>query len=108
MCSKCVKIKYNNKIYKLYGNDTQNNTDTTVNFYDATLFGHNSSSGSLAIYSYNQSYDAGSLTGTTEQFSGEDYRIQVNNNVVSFGGQAWTTTFNNYCNRGVIIYYGFC
>jgi len=77
-------------------NDTQNNTDTTVNFYDATLFGHNSSSGSLAIYSYNQSYDAGSLTGTTEQFSGEDYRIQVNNNVVSFGGQAWTTTFNNY------------
>ena len=76
-------------------NNTQNNTSTTVNFYDATLFTQPSASGSMAIYSRNQGYDGGSLTGTTETFSGESYRINLNNNVVSFAGNSWTTTFNN-------------
>ena len=33
------------------------------------------------------------MTGTTETFSGEDFRIQLNNNVTSFAGDAFTTTF---------------
>tara|TARA_R110000796_G_scaffold108246_1_gene219158 strand:- start:769 stop:1668 length:900 start_codon:yes stop_codon:yes gene_type:complete len=49
------------------------------NFYDSTLFDQNSTSGSLAVYSRAQGYDAGSQTGTTsfsEGFSGEDYRVR--------------------------------
>jgi len=74
-------------------NNTQSNTSTTVNFYDATLFAQPSASGSMAIYSRAQGYDAGSLTGTTEQFSGEDFRIQLNNNVTSFSGDAFNTSY---------------
>ena len=58
-----------------------NNTDTSnINFYDSTLFDQDSTSGSLAVYSRAQGYDAGSQTGTTsfsEGFSGEDYRIRI-------------------------------
>ena len=57
-----------------------NNTDTSnINFYDSILFDQDSTSGSLAVYSRAQGYDAGSQTGTTsfsEGFSGEDYRIR--------------------------------
>jgi len=74
-------------------NNTQSNTSTTVNFYDATLFDQPSASGSMAIYSRAQGYDAGALDGTTEAFSGEDFRIQLNNNVTSFAGDAWSTSY---------------
>jgi len=57
------------------------------------MFGQPLASGSLGIYGRAQGYDGGSLTGTTEQFSGEDFRIQLNNNVVAFNGDAFTTTF---------------
>ena len=64
---------------------------TTQTFYSASLFGQQSSKGQLAIYSYAQGYDAGSLTGTSEDFSGEDFRIQINNNVLGFNGDSFTT-----------------
>ena len=41
-------------------------------------------------YAYQQGYDGGSLSGTTEQFSGEDFRIQLNNNVVSLWWRIYT------------------
>jgi len=68
--------------------DTQN-----INYHTAGTFGQPVASGSLGIYGRAQGYDGGSLTGTTEQFSGEDFRIQLNNNVTSFAGDAFTTTF---------------
>ena len=45
----------------------------------------------MSIYSRAQGYDASSLTGTSENFSGEDHRIKVNNNVLAFNGDLFTT-----------------
>ena len=39
-------------------------------------------------------YDGGALAGTSETFTGEDFRIQLNNNVLGFNGDAFTTTYN--------------
>ena len=72
-------------------NSSQTSTTGTTSLYDAALFGQASASGSMAVYSRAQGYDAGSLTGTTEQFSGEDHRIQVTNDVLGFNGSAFTT-----------------
>lgn len=67
------------------------NTDSeTLSFYTASLFGQPTTT-EMAIYSFAQGYDAGSLTGTSEDFSGEDFRIQVNNNVLGFNGDSFTT-----------------
>ena len=74
-----------------YSGGSQTSTTATQTFYNATKFGQPSSSGSMAKYSRAQGYDAGSLTGTTEQFSGEDFRRKINNNITSFNGDAFTT-----------------
>ena len=68
-------------------------TDTTPNetFYNATLFGQSSDSGSMAIYSRAQGYDPTSIDSTTEGFDGEDFRIVLANNVTSFTGAYFTT-----------------
>ena len=68
-------------------------TDTTPaeSFYDATLFGQSSASGSLAIYSRAQGYDPTSVNSTTEGFDGEDFRIVLADNVTAFNGAYFTT-----------------
>ncbi len=72
----------------------QSTLDTqTISYHTAGTFGQPTASGSLGIYGRAQGFDGGSLTGTTETFSGEDFRIQLNNNVTSFAGDAFTTTF---------------
>mgnify|MGYP001420862910 CR=1 FL=1 len=73
-------------------NSTQTSNSSTLNFYDSTLFNQPAASQSMAIYSRAQGYDNGSLTGTSEGFLGEDFRIQLNNNVTSFAGDAFTQT----------------
>ena len=76
-------------------NNSQSTSDTqTINYHTQGTFGQPSSSGSLAVYDRPQGYDGGSLTGTSEAFSGEDFRIQNNNNVLGFSGDAFTTTFD--------------
>ena len=68
-------------------------TDTTsaISFYDASLFGQQSSSGSMAVYSRAQGYDDGLIDSTTEQFYGEDFRIVLADNVTTFNGAYFTT-----------------
>ena len=66
-------------------------TSGTQQFYVADLFGQSSSSGSMAVYSRAQGYDANTLADTTETFVGEDFRIVVDNNVTTFAGNAFTT-----------------
>ena len=76
-------------------NNSQSTLDTqTINYHTAGTFGQVAASGSLAVYDRPQGYDGGSLTGTTELFSGEDFRIQNNFNVLGFNGDAFTTTYN--------------
>ena len=67
-----------------------NSDSATQTFYTGSLFGQGVTT-NMVIYSRAQGYDAGSLTGTTENFSGEDHRIKVNNNVLGFNGDAFTT-----------------
>ena len=69
---------------------------TTLQFYDATRFGQPSDSGSMAIYSWPQATVFGSETGTTENFGGENFRIQLNDNVPTFTGDAWNTSTTYY------------
>jgi|TARA_R110001606_G_scaffold357153_1_gene508642 hypothetical protein len=61
----------------------QTSTSTTQNFYDSALFGQPAASGSMAIYRQAQGYDGGSLTGTTENFTGEDFRVKINSNALT-------------------------
>jgi len=75
-------------------NGSQSTLDTqNINYHTAGTFGQPVASGSLGIFGRVQGYDPGSLTGTQETFFGEDFRIQLNNNVTSFSGDAFTTTF---------------
>jgi len=72
---------------------------STLQFYDATRFGQPSDSGSMAIYSYAQTYDGSTLTGTTENFTGESNRIQVSSSgyqVTAFNGAPWDTSTAYY------------
>jgi len=73
---------------------SQSTLDTqTISYHTAGDFGQSASSGSLAIYGRAQSYDGGDLDGTTELFTGEDFRIKLADNVQTFTGTAWTTTY---------------
>ena len=66
----------------------------TIFYHSASTFSQPASSGSLGVYQRAQGYDGGSLTGTTELFTGEDFRIQLNNNVLGFNGDAFTSTYD--------------
>ena len=57
-------------------------TTTTFAYHDAGTFSQPLDSGSLAYYGAAQGDDDGSLTGTTEQFTGEDFRIKINDNLL--------------------------
>ena len=64
--------------------DVTTNTNTYEYFKPGT-FGQDSASGSMAYYGRAQGYDGSSLTGTTswtENFSGENNRIKINNNLL--------------------------
>jgi hypothetical protein len=43
-----------------------------------------------------QTYDGGTLGGQTEAFTGEAYRIQLNDNVTTFTGNAWDNSYSLY------------
>ena len=66
----------------------------TFLYHTGSSFGQPGSSGSMAVYQRFQGYDGGALTGTSEAFTGESFRIKLNNNVLGFNGDAFTTTYN--------------
>ena len=75
-------------------NSSQSTLDTqTINYHTAGTFGQPAASGSLGIYGRAQGYDSNTLQDTTETFTGEDFRIQLLDNVQAFNGTAWTTTY---------------
>jgi hypothetical protein len=83
-----VKTKARNR------NSSQSALDTqTISYHTAGDFSQPAASGSLGIYGRAQSYDGGTLQGTTELFTGEDFRIQLLDNVQAFNGTAWVTTY---------------
>ena len=64
------------------------------NLHTAGTFGQPSVSGSLAYYGRAQGADT--ATALVESFTGENYRIQVADNVLAFNGTAWSTSFGLY------------
>ena len=77
-------------------NKAGSSTSTTAGmlFHTPGTFGQPSSSGSLAYYGRGQGIDT--ATALVENFVGENYRLQVNDNVLSFTGSAWSTSFGLY------------
>jgi len=72
-------------------NSSTTSTTSAESFYDASLFGQPSSSGSMAVYSRAQGYDTNTLTDSTETFTGEDFRIELEDKVQQFNGDYFTT-----------------
>ena len=66
----------------------------TFFYHSGSTLGQPASSGSLGVYQRAQDYDGGSLTGTSETFTGEEFRIQLADNVTGFNGTAWTITYD--------------
>ena len=58
------------------------NTQTYL-FHSASTFGQPLASGSLGYYGRAQAYDAGTLTGGSETFVGENFRLKIDNNLLS-------------------------
>ena len=75
-------------------NSRSNLQTLTFLYHTGSSHGQPGSSGSMAVYQRAQGYDGGALTGTSEAFTGESYRIKLNNNVLGFNGDAFTTTYN--------------
>ena len=75
-------------------NLSQSTLDTqTILYHSASAFGQPGPSGSMFVYGRAQGYDGGTLTGTSEAFSGEDFRIRLTDSVTRFKGSAAITTF---------------
>ena len=76
---------------------TTTNT-STVSYHTAGSFGQPSASGSLAYYGRTQGADTATNGGASnsEPLLGENYRIQLSDNILSFTGTAWDTTFGLY------------
>jgi hypothetical protein len=77
---------------------TQGTVNTqTLSYHTAGTFGQPAASGSMAYYGRtSQTYDGGSLTGQTEAFTGEAYRIQLTDAVTTFSGVAWANGYGLY------------
>jgi hypothetical protein len=58
-------------------------TTSSVLFHSASTFGQPLSSGSMGYYGSAQGYDGGSLTGASETFTGESYRLKVDNTLLT-------------------------
>jgi hypothetical protein len=56
---------------------------STINYHTSGTFGQPAASGSLAYTNRAQGYDGSSLTGTTENFTGEDNRVQITDAALS-------------------------
>ena len=77
------------------GSNTQ--STQTISYHTAGTFGQPSTSGSMAYYGRtSQTYDGGTETSQTESFSGEAYRIQLNDNVTTFTGNTWDNSYGLY------------
>jgi len=81
----------------------RNNNSSEINlnsfnttYHAAGTFGQPSASGSMGYYGQAQGYDPGTLTGGSETFFGEDFRMDISDNLLSgsyANGDNWDTTF---------------
>ena len=87
-----------------FGRDRSGTEGTTLNtqtitYHSASSFNQPLSSGSMAYYGRAQGFDGGTLTGTSEAFTGESFRVQITNKFLSGSYSAadtWSTAFGLY------------
>jgi hypothetical protein len=87
-----------------FGTDRSGTEGSTLNtqtipYHLAGAFGQPLASGSMAYYGQVQGYDGGTLTGTSEAFSGESFRVQITNKFLSgsySAADAWSTSYGLY------------
>ena len=77
-----------------YNNGSAVSKVNTFDYHTAGTFGQPASSGSLAYYTRAQGADT--ATALQESFLGENYRIQLADNVLAFSGTATTTSAAYY------------
>ena len=77
-----------------YGGTADTYTNT-LSYHVAGTFGQPAASGSLAYYTRTQGADTATNSGSSnvESFTGEFYRMVLNDNLLTFTGTPWTTTF---------------
>ena len=75
-----------------YGGSNSDSESKSV--HTAGTFGQPSASGSLHYYGRSQTYDGSS--DTSENFTGEGRRLQMNDNLLSFGGDSWNNGYELY------------
>jgi hypothetical protein len=78
----------------------------TISYHAARHFGQPVLSGSMAYYGRSQGSDTGTLTGTSEPFTGESNRVQITDKFLSgsySAADAWSTAFGLY-NLGALDY----
>jgi hypothetical protein len=81
-----------------YNNGSSVSKTNTFDYHTAGAFGQPASSGSLAYFTRTQGADTS--TALIESFTGENYRIQLADNILAFNGTATTTTFGLYTLSG--------
>lgn len=87
-----------------FGRDRSGTEGSTLNtqtilYHSASAFGQPLLSGSMAYYGRSQGSDTGTLTGTSEPFTGESNRVQITNKFLSgsySAADAWSTAFGLY------------
>ena len=87
-----------------FGTDRSGTEGSTLNtltipYHSASAFGQPLASGSMAYYGQVQGYDGGTLTGTSETFGGESFRVQITNKFLSgsySAADAWSTSYGLY------------
>lgn len=75
-------------------NNTLTQRTITTSYHIAGTFGQPAASGSLAYYGRTQTGDT--ATALVESFTGESYRLVVDDNILPFSGTSWTTSFTLY------------
>jgi hypothetical protein len=88
----------------------RNSSQSTLNtqtylFHSASAFNQPLASGSLGYYGRAQAYDAGTLTGGSETFVGENFRLKIDNNFLSgsyTSGTKFTTSSYDAYNLGAL------
>tara|TARA_R110000868_G_scaffold411288_1_gene702863 strand:- start:1351 stop:3528 length:2178 start_codon:yes stop_codon:yes gene_type:complete len=78
-------------------------TSSAILFHSASTFGQPLASGSMGYYGSAQGYDGGALTGASETFTGESYRLKITGSLLSgsyTNGTKFTTVSYEAYNLG--------
>ena len=102
---------FNVGVQGLNKNGTASTLSSSISYHVAGAFNQNASNGSLAYYTRTQGTDTATngAASNSEPFTGENYRIVLNDNILTFTGTAWNTSYivNNLGNTDLQVKPGY-